>query len=113
MMRKMSQLRGAVALTLLVTLAGCAPQSSSTGQDVQGTIERSGDSAVGVCHLTVTTVARGPVGETAQIVPQGDRFSWPLPSGDYILSASCSSAMGELEVHVPSEENSHLVILVS
>jgi hypothetical protein len=112
-MRVMRWIRGAVALTLLIVLVGCAPQTAPQREDVPGTIERSDGSAIGICHLTVTTVTGDPVGETAQIVPPGDQFNWPLPPGEYVLNATCATATGELDVHVPSEESRDLVILVS
>lgn len=112
-MRTVGWKGSAFALTIALVLGGCAPLSTPDSQDVQGVIESSDTLAVGVCHLVVTTITGEPVGETAQIVEEGDRFSWPLSPGDYVLNATCASTEGELEVHVPSIENSNLVILVS
>lgn len=112
-MRTVGWKGGALALTIPIVLVGCVPLSAPDSQDVQGTIDSSNSSAVGVCHLAVTTITGEPVGETAQVVEEGDRFSWPLFPGDYVLNATCASTKGELEVHVPSAENSDLMILVS
>lgn len=104
---------GAFVFVISIVLVGCAALPARETQDVRGTIGASDASEVGVCHLTVTTVTGDPVGETAQIVEEGDLFNWPLPAGDYFLVATCDSGRGELEIHVPSPSNDSLVISVS
>lgn len=104
---------GAFVSVISIMLVGCAAPSASETQDVRGTIGSPDASDVGVCHLTVTTVTGDPVGETAQIVEEGDFFSWPLPAGDYVLVATCDSGKGELEIQVPGPSNDSLVISVS
>ena len=49
------------------------------------------------------------MGETAQIVEEGEEFSWPLQPGVYLLIATCDGREGALEVRVPDPGNSDLV----
>ena len=98
--------------SVVATLVGCAPFPSER-QEVQGTIASSSGSAVGLCHLAVSTVAGEPVGETAQVVEEGHRFSWPLPPGSYLLAATCETTQGEIQIQVPDDKNDDLTLVVS
>lgn len=99
---------GTVALLCCAGCTGAPPESIP----VSGHVVHIDGTAAEDCHITIEVHSGSPVGETAAVVEEDGDFSWPLPRGEYTLTATCSDGTGATRVKVTNEGQANVEIRV-
>jgi hypothetical protein len=89
-------------VVVCAALSGCGPGGAGA-YAVDGSVLNDNGEAVSDCNITVEVIRGGPVGETALRADRSGHFSWPLPPGEYELTATCNGLSGESTVEVIDE----------
>lgn len=100
-----ARVRLQVAVSAVIVCAALSACESGGAQTyaVDGFVLDAHGEALSDCNIGVEVIRGGPVGETAQRADRSGHFSWPLPPGEYELTAFCSGLTGESTVEVTDE----------
>lgn len=92
------------AILFAAILAGCAVAEPET-MIASGTVRGQDGVPLAECAVTASSLQGAAVPEVAQVTDDEGGFSWQLPAGIFLLSATCDGAEGEVTVDTSEHWN--------